>query len=525
VIGPTRTRSGKPILANDPHLELRAPALWYLAALESPGLRVAGGTIPGLPGVIVGRNARIAWGLTNVELDDVDYVIERLNRDSSRVLTPDGWEPVEVVRDSIRVRGAAPVPFTLRRTAHGPLVAAPGEVTGRGEDTTVHALAMRWTGQEPSDELTALLGVNRAGAWEAFLEALEAFQAPEQNWVYADVDGNIGYALAGRVPVRRSGRGLLPTRGWTDEGRWERYLTFGELPRAFNPPEGFIVTANNRVVGPEYPHPLPAAFAQPWRAERIRELIKAGGAFTADDVRRMQLDSVDGFARWGRHLAAAAAAAAGRPDLAGRLEAWDGGVGTGRTEPTLFYAWYRALQRLTFEDDLGGTYAPAGPLQAWLRAGASPWFDDTRTAEREDLRRLAARAMQEALPHAERRWGEVHGVRSAHPLGRVPVLQRLLRLSIGPRPRAGALYTVNVAEFGSGPPFVTAHAASLRQVVDLADPESGRLVIPTGQGGHPLARRYRDQADLWWRGELLEVPLSGSRVRAAAVLRLVPEAP
>jgi len=523
VIGSARSRSGRPILANDPHLELRAPALWYLAALESPGFSVVGGTIPGLPGIVIGRNRRIAWGFTNVELDDVDYVVERLSRDSSRVLTADGWQPVEVVRDSIRVRGRPAVPFTLRRTPHGPLVAARSEIAGAAPDSEVRAVAMRWTGQEPSDELTAILELNRAGDWSAFLAALARWKAPEQNAIYADVDGNIGYATIGRVPVRRSGRGLLPTAGWTEEGRWERFLDFDELPKAFNPPEGFIVTANNRIVGPEYPHAIEAEFAQPHRAARIRELILAGAAHTPADVARMQMDTLDLFARSTRELAAQAADAAGRPELGARLRAWDGVMGADRTEPTLFYLWYRALQRLTFEDEVQPGYAPGGPLQAWLRGGASPWFDDARTPEREDLAALSLRAMRDVLPEAERRWGAVHQTVGEHVLGDVPVLARLLRLNVGPSPRGGSLYTVNVADFGSRPPFVNAHAASLRQVVDLADPESGGLIITTGQAGHPLSRHYRDQVAAWWDGRLAPVPLSGDRVRARAVLRLKPQ--
>ncbi len=523
VVGPARSRSGKPLLANDPHLELRAPALWYLAALESPGLRVAGATIPGLPGVILGRNRRIAWGLTNIELDDVDFVIERLSADSARVLSSEGWQPVEVVRDSIRVRGAGAVPFTLRRTGHGPLVATRREITGAAADGEVRAVSMRWTGHDPSDELSAVLGVNRAGDWEAFLAALASWKTPEQSWIYADVDGNIGYAAAGAVPVRRGGRGLLPTPGWTDEGRWERYLDFDELPRALNPAEGFIVTANHRIVGDEYPHPLEARWAAPWRAERIRELLRSGGPFAADDLRRIQMDTLDGFARSAKDLAARAADAIGRGALAQRLRGWDGTVGADRTEPTLFYVWYRALQRLTFEDELGGTYFPGSPFQAWLRAGASRWFDDVRTPPVEDLAALAARAMSEAAPLADTRWGSVHTTLGEHVLGDVAPLKGLLRLNVGPRARAGSLYTVNVGDFGRlSPPFVNTHAASFRQVVDLAAPEEAGVILTTGQAGHPLSRRYRDQVERWWRGELVPLPLSRSRVAPAATLRLVP---
>ncbi len=524
VVGGGRTASGRPILANDPHLGLRAPALWYLAALETPTMTAAGGTIPGMPLVVIGRNRRIAWGLTNIQADDVDYVIERLRADSSQVLTAAGWAPVEAVRDSIRVRGRAAVPYTLRRTGHGPIVeAAPPGAGGRAEQGEVRVLAMRWNAQEPSDEMTGWLAVMRARDWTSFLDGVRLVRSPEQNWVYADVDGHIGYSASGAIPVRRSGNGLLPTPGWTDEGAWERFLDFAELPRALDPPEGFIVTANNRVVGPRYPWLISASWEDPYRAARIREMIRAGSGLTPRDVQRMQLDTLDVFAREMKGLAARAADAAGRADVAGLLRAWDGTAGADRPEPALFYAWYRALTRLTFDDELHGVYRPSSVLHAAMRSGAGPWFDDITTPEREDLPALAARAMREGLPLVEgRTWGQVHRTASPHTLGSARPLEALLRLNVGPFPRAGSPYTVNVADFsGSRPPYTNTHAASMRQVADLADSTGAALVITTGQSGNPLSRRYRDQARLWLRGELLPVPL-GAPPNAAAVLRLVP---
>jgi penicillin amidase len=521
VVGPARTASGRPILANDPHLELRAPALWYFASLTSPGFGVAGATIPGIPAVIIGWNRRIAWGLTNIEADDVDYVIERLSPDSAQVQTPDGWRPTEAVADTIRVAGGAPVPFVLRRTPNGPLVAAPPSGPTADSGGTVRALAMRWNGHTPSDEVTAILGVDRAGDWASFLAAARGVRAPEQNFVYADVDGHIGYTASGAIPVRRSGTGLLPTPGWTGEGAWERFLDFDELPRVLDPAEGFVVTANHRVIGPEYPWMLASNPAPPYRAERIRELLASTTRITPDDVRRMQLDSLDHFARWARVLAAEAAAGAGRADVAAALRAWDGTMGTDQAEPVIFWLWYRALQRLTFEDELPAG-AGSSPFHALLRAGASPWFDDVRTPEREDLAALSLHAMREALPAAEgKRWGDVHVTEARHALGSVPVLDGLLRLNLGPLPRSGSLYTVNVGGFGSRPPFVNRHAASLRMVVDLGEPGAGRLIGTSGQSGNPLSSRYRDQLPRWLAGELWPVRLGGP-APTRATLRLLP---
>ncbi len=523
VIGPARSRSGKPILANDPHLELRAPALWYLVALESPSYQVAGATIPGLPPVILGHNRAVAWAWTNLEADDVDYVIERMTPDSAQVLTPAGLVPVEVAHDTIRVRNRPGVPFTMRRTPNGPLVPREG-VAGPPREGMIEAVAMRWTAHAPSDELTAILALDRARDWASFLEAARGLKAPEQSWLYADTAGNIGYTATGRIPVRRSGNGLLPTPGWTGEGAWVRFLDFDELPRSFNPPEGFLVSANNRVAGPEYPWLITADFATPYRLRRIRELITGGGPFTAEDVQRMQMDTADLFARELKETAAAAAERAGFPDRAALLRAWDGTAAADREEPTLFYTWYRALQRLTFEDELGGPMTPASRLHAWLRAGASPWFDDVRTREVEDLPALAERAMREAVPMSGRRpWGEVHATLSRHALGEARPLDLLLRLNVGPAPRAGSPYTVNVGGFGAfTPPFLNTDAASLRHVVDLADPDAGRFVLTTGASGNPLSPHYRDQAGMWALGELFTLPISGSRVRAEGELVLKP---
>lgn len=517
VVGPALSRSGKPILANDPHLALRAPSLWYLAAIESPGYHVVGATIPGLPAVVLGHNARIAWGLTNVGVDDVDFVIERLNDDSSAIETPTGWADLEVVRDSIHVRGAPAVPFTLLRGPHGPLVER--DVPGRAPHT---AVAMRWTAQDPSDELTAILGVDRATDWASFTAAVRTFAVPEQNWIYADVDGNIGYRMEGRVPVRRSGEGDFPTAGWTDEGHWDRYLAPEELPWTLNPPEGFIVTANNRVVGPAYPHHLTTSWELPWRAARVREMLRTGGPFTPDDVRRMQMDTLDLFARWAKGAAATAAEACGRADVARMLRAWDGTAGSDRVEPTLFYTWYRALQRGALEDETGGV-AVGAVIQRWMRAGGSPWFDDVRTPAREDYAAIAARAMREALRTAEGvPWGRVHRTLSAHPLGSVRLLDRLLGLNIGPAPRAGGLFTVDVGSFGSRSPFLNTFGPSFRQVVDLADPDGARMVLTTGEAGNPLSRHYRDQVDGWWTGRLAPVPVRLNETAGASTLRLTP---
>ena len=517
VIAGSRTASGKPILANDPHLVLRAPSLWYLAGLHAPGLDVVGVSIPGVPAIVLGHTARVAWGFTNAMVDDADYVLEELSPDSSRYRTADGWASVTAIAETIQVRGAAPVVYARRRTANGPLVASDPR------PDSVHAVVLRWVAQDGgADELAALHGWARAADAREFVRAAATFRSPEQNVVYADAEGHIGYLLVGAVPVRRAGEGVFPVAG-VDGPVWTRYLTAEELPTVIDPPEGRIATANNRIVGDGFPFHISHHYDHAYRAKRILELVDAGSALTAADVARQQTDQLDLFARGAKGIAARAALDAGRADLADRLRSWDGTMAVDRVEPALFWAWYRQLQRLTYDDE-SPDYRPAAPLHRWLAAGGSSWFDDARTPEVETLRTLARQAMDSVVAERLGVWGEAHRTVMAHPLGEVPVLGRLIGFTIGPFPNGGSNHTVNVAlTTRMRPPFTSGYGPSMRHVVDLAAPDdAGGFIIPTGQSGHALSRHYRDQLDWWRQGKLWIVPVDPARVRAVDTLMLVP---
>jgi penicillin amidase len=518
-IGPSHTRSGKPILENDPHLPLSAPSIWYLAGIHAPGYEVVGATIPGVPPVVLGHTARHGWGFTNGMIDDVDYVQERITADSSRYLTPSGWRDVEIVTETLQVRGAEPVVFRRRRTANGPLV----NVGWRPDSTT--AFALRWTAQGPSsDELAALLGMGRATSLTEFEAALETFRVPEQNVVYADRDGTIAYFLAGRVPVRKASDGSLPEPGWTGTGGWTRYLSTAELPREVNPPSGFVVTANNRITGDAFPVPIRGDYDLPDRAERIWELVRQDSGATAASVAREQVDVVNVFLRRIVPIAATAAEAGGHTEIADRLRHWNGDMAADKSEPTLVWSWYRELQALTYDDE-SPAYRPTAALHAWILAGASRWFDDVRTPEVEDLPTLARRAMDSVLARgAPRPWGRVHTHTEEHPLGALPVIGWLAGFNVGPLHLGGGNQTVNVCPSDEyTPPFTCNEGPSMRHVVDFGDVDgSGGFILPAGQSGNPRSPHYRDQTERWSRGELWIVPVDVGRVRAIDTLRLVP---
>lgn len=534
-IGPGHTRSGKPILENDPHLELRAPSLWYLVGAHAPGYEVVGVTIPGLPPVVLGHTAGHGWGFTNGMIDDVDYVQERISNDTARYLTPTGWSTVEVVVETLQVKGRDAVIYQRHRTASGPLV----EVGWRPDSQT--AFALRWTAQQPSDELAALIGMARATTRQEFESALETFRSPEQNVVYADTGGTIAYYLAGFVPVRRTGDGSRPEPGWSAGGGWTRNLTTAELPRMVNPASGFIVTANNRIVGDVFPIRIRADYDFPDRAQRIWEMVRRDTAATAAMVAREQVDQVSIFLRQVAPIASDAIEAACRPHppapnprpcgevgtrgnaLAEQIRGWNGDMAVDRTEPTLVWAWYRELQALTYDDE-SPDFRPSAPMHRWLLAGQSLWFDDVRTPEPEDLATLAEHAMDSVLARgAPRPWGEVHVHTQRHPLGSVPVLGWLAGFNVGPLHLGGGNQTVNVCPAPQyTPPYRCTEGPSMRHVVDFGDVDgSGGFILPTGQSGNPRSRHYRDQTARWMQGDLWIVPVDVHRVRAVDTLTLV----
>jgi len=517
-IGPSHTRSGKPILANDPHLTLRAPSIWYLVGVHAPGYEVVGVTIPGVPPVVLGHTADHGWGFTNGMIDDVDYVEERITPDTTRYLTAAGWRDVETVAETIRIKGADPIVYLRRRTADGPLQ----DVGWRPDSTT--AFAMRWTAQTPSDEFGALLGMARAATLAQFEAALATFRVPEQNIVYADRSGTIAYDLAGYVPLRRSGDGSLPEQGWTEGGGWSRVLKATELPRAVDPPSGFVVTANNKIVGDAFPFPIRADYELPYRAQRIWEMVRRDSGATAAIVAGEQVDVVNVFLRRLKPIAALAARDGGHADVADQISRWDGSMTPDRVEPTLLWEWFRELQALTYDDE-SPTYRPSAPLHRWLFRGQSVWFDDIRTPQHEDLAIIARRAMDSVLVHGSpRAWGTVHTHTEEHPLGAIPLLGALAGFNIGPLALGGGNHTVNVCPSNEFvPPFHCTEGPSMRHVVDFGDVDgAGGFILPAGQSGNPRSRHYRDQTERWIRGELWIIPVDVRRVHATDTLRLTP---
>lgn len=548
VVAGRHAATGKPLLANDMHLEIKQPSIWYQNHLVAEGLlNVTGVMFPGCPGVIVGHNERVAWGVTNTGPDVQDLYIERPNPDNPYQFEYDGvWEPAAVYREEIRVKGQdVPVEFEVLVTRHGPIITevmAPsrkdagedeadgeGQEDGEDEGPSLPPLSLRWTALDPTCELMAVLGFDTARNWDDFRAALEWFECPAQNFVFADVDGNIAYRSNGRIPVRseahvRAGCGLVPVPGWSSAYEWVSYIPWDELPSLLNPPAGIVVTANHRVPADDYPYFISASWAPPYRAASIWQELYGRTGLTAQDMQAIQMDNKNlHAARLAGVLTAAIGGSAG--SLSTREKAaWDilaEWLASGPEDlasspaPTIFHTLFREAIRATFLDELGeelydrymGAGSPSNTLDAMLLAGESPWFDDVTTAGTvETVSDVLLRAFQSTVAKltdqlggdpASWEWGKVHTVTFDHPMGSVAALRPFFNL--GPFPTDGSGTTACAKGFGTGS-FEVQSGAPWRFVADLADLDHCYDVVAVGISGQPFSPHYADQMELWLTG-------------------------
>lgn len=537
------TASGKPILANDPHLALSAPGQWYLARIETPERTRAGATAPGVPFLIAGHNGRIAWGFSTTHSDTQDLFVERVDpADPARYLTPTGAQPFETRAETITILGEEPDLVTVRRTRHGPVIsdavgeAAQAATTAGGESAV---LALAWPALRADDRTAeALFAINRASNWDEFQAAAKDFNSPQQNIVYADTTGTIGFAAPARVPVRKRGDGRLPVPGWSGEFDWQGTIPVAELPMQVNPPAQRVIVANNKIVPDSYPYLLTTDWPDPYRAQRIQDLLDASDKTPArvEGSQAIQQDIVSLAARavLPYLLQAQVQTDRGREAL-DILANWDGGMRRDSPAPLLFYAWLYELNRLVLADELGEDFAdfqrPKIDILLRVLSDRQAWCDDVATGPVEDCQTQLVAALEAALnklalrfPKAigQLRWGAAHRVEFKHPiLSRIPLLGWFFAYGLE---SDGGSYTVNrggVSFAGaSGDLFENVQGPGYRAVYDLADLDNSRFMIATGQSGNPLSRDYGNLATRWRDGDY--VKLVGDTTAETRTLRLTP---
>jgi penicillin amidase len=531
VVDGAHSASGKPLLANDPHLQFGAPGFWYLARLRIPGREIAGGTAAGTPFVVIGHNDKIAWGMTTTGSDIEDLFIEKLDpADRGRYLTPNGSARFATREETIKVRGAAPVALTVRSTRHGPVIsdmlpasdAPPGYVL---------ALAAPFLG---ADDTTAeaVWRMNRAADWGAFREALGAFVAPQQNIVYGDTSGTIGFIAPARVPIRRHGGGWLPVPGWTGDDDWTGYIPFDRLPQATNPPAGHFVSANNKIVSDNYPYFLSHDWDLPNRFERITRMLAATPQQSPAASASIQADTLSLAAQRLVPLMSriTPSSEAAREALA-RLRGWDFRMDRGEVAPLIFSAWLRQFSHAVFFGHLGVAAADYWDLRPRVIAAVlqgHPEWCGPPAAHTKSCDRLLSATLDRVLAELRRaygpdmaawRWSRAHIAEFRNPVfSRIPILRDWIDLAI---PTGGGSDTVDRGSTtirDDKHPYAQVFGAGLRVITDLASPADSRMIAAPGQSGNPLSPHFSDLLRRW-RDFVYLVP---GRAKAVATLTLEP---
>jgi penicillin G amidase len=515
------TRTGKPLLANDPHRVIAEPSLRYMVHLVAPGWDVIGAGEPGLPGVALGHNQNIAWGFTIFGLDQQDLYVEDLNpSDHSQYKTAHGWESMQVSKETFGIRGGPNVQVDLKFTRHGPVLWEDGK----------RALALHWVGAEPGTAgYLGSLAVDRVQNWPAFEAAILRWKVPSENIVYADREGNIGEHSVGLAPLRKNWTGLLPVPG-AGGYEWSGFVPTAELPHQFNPAAGFVATANHKMIPEGYPYKVGYVWAPPFRFQRITQVLQQAQSGDKLDVEALQRLQSDVLSLPALRLIALLRTEVGKEDTgaaAKLLLQWSGELNRDSPAAALYEVWLRIVTR----DTIALSVPPA------VRSIAEDWdpyqlanFLDAPTRQGRDAQvEMLRKSLDEAWSEMERlqgtdpakwSWGQLHQVRFRHPLDQIP--DAASAMDLGPVGRPGDEYTVNATGF-PGDSFDQVSGASYREILDLADWDHSVAVNVPGQSGQPRSPHYSDLLPLWSEGKYFPLVYSREAVEREATDRLVLE--
>jgi penicillin G amidase len=520
-VAPRKSATGAVLLANDTHLRLQVPSKWYEVSLRAPQFNVRGMSIAGIPCVVSGRNDLIAWGVTNLMADDADFYVEQIDATDTTKYMYDGvLYPITYLEEEIGVRNQPGVPLMIRLTRHGPIVTDVRTMLQKG--SAPYVASMRWTGAEPDDQLQAFFMMDRARNWQEFSEGVKRFPGPGQNFIYGDVDGNIGYWCGAKLPIRTRRSSLLPLPGWEKENDWKGFVPPDKLPHLYNPPEGFVASANNKVVDDTYPYYISDLWEPPSRIVRLRE--KLGGkneGFDIDDFQRLQNDKFSNNAKEILpYIAAAfkdsALGLAEDQQVKEYFRNWNFVYSTQDIPTSIYQEFLVHFLRNVYADEMGDDLfhdflvlanVPIRVTTKLVEEGTSSWFDDIRTDARETRDDMIRKSLREAVAALRTRfgdemkmwrWGDLHTVTLQHPFGLKKPLDRIF--NIGPFPYGGASTALMSGEYDLNDPFATVIAASYRQIFDLGVSARICSVLPSGESGQVFNPHYSDQTELWLNG-------------------------
>ena len=540
VVAPRKSANGGALFANDPHLNLTTPSIWYEGHMTTPSMNVSGAMVAGIPFVIAGANDHVAWGVTNSHYDDADFYIEKLDPDNPLAYRyKDHWEPMRTVKEKIRVKGAATVDFDIRLTRHGVII----DDIGPHAPKPGYAVAMRWSQVDFPEVMKGFWLVNRAATIEE-VETAAGYAKSGQNWIYADDRGNIGCYFLGGIPRRVGFSGELPVPGWEGAFEWQGYVPDREQPHLKNPAQGYIVNANNKVEPKGYPHVIAKYYATPDRYIRIAEMIEEKETLNSRDFETMQADLLMVMAReWVpliiRSVAREPLSATEKAALA-TLVNWDFTARHELAAPAVFNVFTTFLAENTFKKRLGETLynyyvtddknIPFNVLREIIARGDSPWLDDPDTPEKEGIGQVVAASFKDAVAYLAKtlgndvsgwQWGQLHTLTIHHPFGRKSALLGKF-FNLGPFPADGSLFTVNPTYFKVSQSYaVKGGGASFRHIIDFKDMENSKRILPGGISGNVMSPHYDDQLTLWRNREYRPFVLDRKAVLADARYRMV----
>ena len=553
VVDGKKSVSGKPIIANDPHLAFTAPGKWYFTIIRNDNLNVEGFTIPGLPAVVIGKNEGIAWAMTNVMADDADFYVEKTDSAGAKYLVNGIWKNISIEKDSFAVKDTSNFVFDIRKTYRGPIVSDihPYNILYPKVSLKKSTISMRWTGLEFSDELFAALSFDKAKNWNEFKEALQYYTVPGQNFVYADKYGNIGYVCAARLPIRANTSPTLVYDGTTDKYDWKGFVPYSEMPKLFNPSQNYIASANNKTVQ-NFRYHISNIWEPNSRIERITELLNSKPKHSVEDFEKYQNDFVSPYARELTHyiLAAFKNVKVNDPNLKTTLELfenWDFNLEARSQLPTIYTRFIHFFLKNTLEDELGTDLlreyvfvanVPYRIIQKFLKEG-STFFDNIKTKQVETRDDIVRQSLVDALKDVEEtmgdnmaywQWGDIHKVTFKHMFsGFSGLLDKLI--NIGPFEIGGDGTTIFNTEYSfeklfskSQEPYKTLRSKSyentlgpsMRYIFDFGDPDYMEFILPTGESGSFMSKYYDDMTQMWLHGKYIKLPLTVEKFIASA---------
>ena len=541
-----KSESGFPIIANDPHLSLGTPSRWYIASINSPDWQADGFTIPGLPAIVIGKNKNVSWTVTNVMADDTDFYIEKLDSSEKKYLLDGEWRNLEISEEILKVKDSLDVIFKIKETHRGPLVSDIhtynilfDESSRTPQDT--FAVSMRWTAFDTSDELLAMLRINKAENWDDFKSAVEEFKTPGQNFVYADIAGNIGYICGAKIPIRKNLNPFYVYNGTTTDSDWSGFVPYDKMPMMFNPKQNYIATANNKIEH-NFKYYISNLWEPPSRVERINELMEEKEKHTAEDFAVYQTDlksryapfvtekilaSFDGVKVKNRNLKTAI-------EL---LDKWDFDFSASAQTPAIYSVFYNNLLKNIFLDDMGESLfkkysflanIPFRSVKKILSDSSSAWIDNINTKKTETRNDIIRKSLADAVIYFEEnfgespaqwQWGKIHTLTFEHNFsGESSLLDKVI--NIGPFKMGGNGTTVFNTEYSFTDPYEVVIGPSMRFVYDLAEKEEFYAILPTGQSGHFLSDHYNDMTKLWLEGRMIKLNTNEEIIKSKNFQRL-----